>query len=189
MVHDPIPVERIGVDPIPIAISLEEGARDAVAKRLGLQALDALEVDGSVRRRRDTGWIEFKGRLIARVVQDCVVSLEPVEADLDVPFVELFDDQPDDGTTEIDIDVDPTGDDPEPIHGASLDVGDVVIQTLAVSLDPYPRRADVSELDVADGKAGEPAETTDAGSPGENGNPDSPFAKLAVLKDRTVKKR
>ena len=52
---------------------------------LDLVALEAARLVLSTRSRRAGGRLQLTGQLQADVVQTCVVSLEPVEAQLDVP--------------------------------------------------------------------------------------------------------
>ncbi len=169
-----IPVDRIGLQALPVLVDADAETRGALAQRLGMPAVEVFRAEGAVRRRRDTGWIEFKGTLTARVVQECVVSLEPIEGTVEVAFTEVFDDRPDSEHDDIDVDVDPTSEEPEPLLDGILDVHEVLAQTLAVSLDPYPRKPGLSAAQ---------------GTPEDSDVQDSPFAKLALLKDRGVKKR
>ena len=59
---------------------------------------------------------------------------------------------------------------PEPIVGGQIDLGRVAYETLATSLDPYPKREGVS----FDWSQGEPNQAQEAQS--------GPFAALAALK-------
>jgi uncharacterized metal-binding protein YceD (DUF177 family) len=87
--------------------------------------------------------LRLEGRLTATVTQTCVVSLEPVEASLDVPVeaefwpVSLIDQLEQSAE-------DPGGpgqlDWPEPIVDGKIDLGPLLYETVATSLDPYPKR-------------------------------------------------
>jgi len=85
------------------------------------------------------------GAFDAEIVQTCVVTLEPfsvrVTDKLDVLFAQpsFFKEL----THEAHVDVEePDG--PEPIVNGSIDLGELVAQHLALSLDPYPRKPGVS---------------------------------------------
>lgn len=182
---EPIPVERIGSKAITIAFEADETARAALAERFGLVELTEFRAEARLRRRKDTGWIELKGTLQAAVVQECVVTLEPVVNRVDGEIDELFDDAPGDGregNERIEVDLDPVADDPEPLEGDVLDVGEIIAQILSLSIDPYPRAPGVPEPEVSDEPAGSGKQEDGTGEA-------SPFAALALLKDRDVKKR
>jgi hypothetical protein len=160
---EPVVVARIGQQSKTIRFEAGPEARAALAARFGLIELTAFSADATLRRRRDTGWIELKGSLSARVVQECVVTLEPIAAAIEAEIDELFEE-------------------PEPLEDELLDVGEVIAQVLSLSLDPFPRAPGVPPVVVA--AAEQPEEADD---PQEGGA--SPFAALAMLKDRDVKKR
>jgi uncharacterized metal-binding protein YceD (DUF177 family) len=138
-------------------------------------ALDGLAFSYRLDRRGGGRW-HLTGKLAAHVVQTCVVSLEPVAASVDVPVeVEfwpqaLVDDlawrDADEGGTQGLLDW------PEPIMDGRIDLGPVIYETLATSLDPYPKRDGVS-FDWSQG----PAEDAGQAKTG-------PFAALAALKRR-----
>ncbi|MDF1790654.1 MAG: DUF177 domain-containing protein [Thalassobaculaceae bacterium] len=180
MLVAPIPVARIGQQRKAITFEADATARSALAQRFGLIELPSFSAEATLRRRRDTGWIELKGTLQARVVQECVVTLEPVIGEVEAVIDELFDDSRDTDGTEVDLD--PIAEDPEPLESDELDVGEIIAQVLSLAIDPYPRAP------------GAPApESSDEGSAvdvdGQEGAKASPFAALALLKDRNVKKR
>jgi len=106
----------------------------ALAARLGLVALDALEAEIAL-APAPGGAVRARGILRARVVQACVVTLEPVpqavEAPIDwrvLPPGEAPSDEMDSGPDEIESEPD-----------GSVDLGEALVQELALSLDPYPR--------------------------------------------------
>src|SRR5436190_21176439 len=57
-------------------------ARDAIAKAAGLAALPRLEAKFDLTRQGSDG-LRAVGRVSARVVQSCVVTLEPIESEID----------------------------------------------------------------------------------------------------------
>lgn len=177
---EPIPVNRIGPQTKTITFEAGPEARAALAQRFGLLELSAFTAKAVLRRRKDTGWIELKGSLTASVVQECVVTLEPVAAEVAGEIDELFDD-----SREVDgfeVELDPVAEDPEPLEGEILDVGEVIAQVLSLSIDPYPRAPGVPPVEDLENSAEEDEATEDEAKA-------SPFAALALLKDRDVKKR
>lgn len=134
----PILVDQIGSGELARDIEATPAERAALAERLGLRALDSLTA--SLRLRRlPGGLIRLSGRFEADVVQTCVVTLEPVASRCSEALSMLF------GGAEraapaAEIEVESLGEDePEPIVGGCIDLGEAVVQQLAVSLDPYPR--------------------------------------------------
>jgi uncharacterized metal-binding protein YceD (DUF177 family) len=173
---EPLPLDRIGTRTIVVEIDADAEARAALAERFGLLDLESFTAKAGIRRRRDTGWIELRGQLKASVVQACVVSLEPVSSQVEAEIDELFDDNP--AGDAVEIDLDPLAEDPEPLDGGALDVGEVIAQTLSLAIDPYPRApgADLETLN-------------ETGEVGRETSEDSPFAALAALKGAAVKKQ
>lgn len=110
-------------------------ARAALAGELGLIDLPLLRFQGEVTPsgRRD---LLLRGRLTARVVQPCVVTLAPVTTSIDEPveraYVEDFA-LPEGDEVEI-----PADDRLEPLP-AAIDIGAVAIEALVLALPPYPR--------------------------------------------------
>lgn len=141
--------------------------RDALARRFGIIAVNDLQAVVTVAARANAGEYEVKGWLRAEVVQECVVTFEPVVERVESDVHRLFGPPPP-ATTEIDLD--PLADEPEPFAGAELDLGEITAEELALALDPYPHAVDaeaVMEDVVAD----------DADSDGEAPRP-QPFASL-----------
>ena len=155
-----VAVERIGTRWQSHAVTACEAERAALARRFALVELPALSAEVRLRRARAGRFVEIDGVLQARVVQNCVVTLDPVAAALDEPFTLLLGPigraAPAPATSDLIIDLD----EPEPLDGDDIDIGELVAQQLSLALDPYPRTAgaaDPRESAVADGAAAEPA--------------------------------
>jgi len=144
----------------------DEGERIVVAKRLGLGALSCLEAHVVLSRSGDV--IRARGRLAARLEQSCVVTNEPVPAHVDEAFELVF--MPELSPVVVDEEIELGGGDLDVVFhdGASIDLGTAIADTLALSLDPYPR------------SAGADAALKEAGVMNEAEA--SPFAVLAKLK-------
>jgi hypothetical protein len=145
-----------------------------VAKMLDLVALDRLTFAYRI-GHGGGGRLVLTGTLNADAKQTCVVSLEPVEARLEVPVEMEF--WPAELLPRPERDAgDPGGggivDWPEAIRDGRIDLGPVVYETLATALDPYPRRPEAR----FDWPQGQGQEGEGAGS--------GPFASLAALKRR-----
>jgi uncharacterized metal-binding protein YceD (DUF177 family) len=168
----PIDVVSIGTTPQTRRIATTEKERGDISAALDLVDLPVLEADLEL-RRDGRGRIHVEGRVVADIVQSCVVSLEPVAQHIDEPIAMVFveggdaDSEPRPGA---EIRVDPTEEDPpEALHGPTLDLGPVVMEHFMLAIDPYPR---------APG-----AEMPDTGE-GSSDSPESPFAVLAKFKEK-----
>lgn len=144
--------------------------RAALAARLGLAGLNALEATLDVRVWRGCG-LEVSGTLKALIVQTCVVSLEPFESAIEVPVHAQYLPQamlPRESLAAETQLADAFAPEPPELlpESGRVDLGELVTQHLAIAIDPYPRR---------------PGVTFDA--PREENAParESPFAKLAAL--------
>jgi len=100
--------------------------------------------------------------------QTSVISLEPINFELNEVFdVEFWPESQLQDTIEVELD-DPNREDPEPIVAGQLEVGRLIYELIASQLDPYPR------------KDGETFELVTEQKDVPQGN--SAFAKLAALK-------
>ena len=117
--------------------------------------------------------LRLAGRLKADVTQTCVVSLDPIDTRIDVPLeLEIWPEallQTAESSAEVPGSV-VVLDGLEPIVCRRIDLGAVAYETLATSLDPYPKREGAS----FDWSQGEPNEAQKAQS--------GRFAALAALK-------
>jgi hypothetical protein len=139
----PANVARIGRLEHRMEIKANAEERAALAARFDLVELAELKAELILKKRGDdapgAGVVELTGRWHARVAQSCVVTLEPVWADL-ADDVRLFFGGPLEARGG-DAVADPFDDEgwPEPIQDGVIDVGEAVAQLLGVALDPYPR--------------------------------------------------
>jgi hypothetical protein len=134
-------------------IEADRATRDAMAEIAGLReilsASAALDVTP-----KGGGRVHVAGRVRARVGQTCVVTLDPIENDIEEEIDLIFappEQIPDlsdlvDETAESDTEV---PDPPEPIENGVIDLGRLATDALFLGIDPYPRRPDaVFELPV-----------------------------------------
>ena len=151
-------------DRLELSANVEE--RAAIARRLGLQSIDRL--DAHVALARSGGAIRANGRLTASFDQSCVVTGDPVAAHVDEPFAIQFVAEPKDGGPDDEIELGEADCDTVFYEAAMIDLGEALADTLALSLDPYPR------------SAGADAALKEAGIMSEEEA--SPFAVLAKLR-------
>ena len=147
--------------------------RQALAVRLKLVAINQLKATVRLWRLDGSRKVRVRGRLWADVVQSCVVSLEPVPAQVDEEFGALFaplsliEAERADGVLG-DLVLDPFAIDedlPEPIAEGGIDIGELTAQHLSLALDPYPRRPGVVFAGFDDDGAEAEAEAKNATNP------------------------
>lgn len=153
-----------------LTLKADEAARAAIAARLDLVALPRFQVTAEV--RAVAGGIAAKGRIVAEVVQSCAATDLPVPARIDEPFDLRFlrdVDAPAGEEDEIEISSDDC--DILPLEDDRIDIGEAAVQTLSLSLDPFPRHPDADRILAEKGVLSE----EQAG----------PFAALAKLHGKT----
>ncbi len=118
----------------------DEAERAAVATRLALPGIDRFEAHATLSRAAGE-LVRASGRLVAIVEQSCVVTGEPVPAHIDEHFELVFMPAPRAGGADEEIELGEADCDVIFHDGATIDLGTAVADTLALSLDPYPRSA------------------------------------------------
>jgi len=117
----------------------------ALSKRLNLQDLSGLTAKVGLKRIKHGAQIRLTAGFDVDVVQNCVVSLEPVPAHIAENFTILFeptDPEAEQAPEEADggeILIDDVEIDAEPLFGEEIDIAECVAQYLSLSLPPYPR--------------------------------------------------
>jgi uncharacterized metal-binding protein YceD (DUF177 family) len=168
----PIPVADIPETGRRVDLAPDAATRAAVAAAAGVVALPRLEVSAEIFRHGRDG-ARAVGRVSATVDQQCVVTLEPMQSDVEETFDLLFappvapdswrgggDDLAADAAADAD-----TGEAPEVLRDGAVDLGAVATEFLILGIDPYPR------------KPGAAFEAPPADDPASH-----PFAALAALK-------
>ncbi len=121
----------------------------AIARDLKLLACDSLAATYTI-RPLGGGRYKVQGAITAAVTQACIVTLEPVPALLQLPLDVEFSPQPDEArpsaetasaADEVEVLSLP---EIEKIEHGILDVGRVVFEVLAASLEPYPKKEDAA---------------------------------------------
>lgn len=129
-----------------LALDIEAGAaqRTAMAEIAGLTGIAFARAEFQLTPERD-GRVNVVGHLQARVGQTCVVTLDPVENDID-ESIDLTFAPPDQIKQLADLleDDDKAAEQPEPqepIIGGVIDLGRLATDVLFLAIDPYPRKA------------------------------------------------
>ena len=173
-----IDLDRMGNNGTALDIVASDGERAALAKRFGFLGLPAFAARVTVDRRIG-GQVVVEGRLRGKIVQACVLTLDPVTQDLDDAFRLVFkkdladERDPESGEAVLSA----HADSPEPLSGNLLDVGEIVAEQLSLLADPYPRRPGAKLEDVLPRPRG-------GGRKGQSEQRRHPFAGLAALRDK-----
>ena len=173
-----VDLDRMGTNGTAVDIVASEGERAALAKRFGFLGLPAFTARVTVDRRIG-GQVVVEGRLRGKIVQACVLTLDPVNQELDDAFRVVFkkdladERDPESGEAVLSAHVDS----PEPLSGNLLDVGEIVAEQLSLLAEPYPRRPGAKLEDVLPRPRG-------GGRKGSTEQRRHPFAGLAALRDK-----
>lgn len=135
----PIAIENIPDAGGRYEISADRSAREAVAKLAGLRDLPRLEAVFDVTKQ--SNGIAVIGEVNARVGQNCVVTLEPIESDLR-EAVDLLFAPPEAAPREKRAKA--KGEPPETLESDAVDLGAIATEFLMLGLDPYPRKPGVA---------------------------------------------
>jgi Large ribosomal RNA subunit accumulation protein YceD len=127
-------------------ISAQPPEREALAADAGLREVLSMNASFDV-TPKGGGRFHVLGRVRARVGQTCVVTLEPIESDINEPIDLIFappEQVPDladlvDEAAESEVEI---PDPPEPIVNGIIDLGRLATDALFLAIDPYPRKAD-----------------------------------------------
>ena len=156
-----IEVSRIPVTGSAERIIADSTERALVARRLGLPAVSSLTADLMLTRWHGEG-VKVAGRFDAEVEQVCVVTLDPFPATVSDTIERYF--LPNARAAEPEADIDSFAD-------GVIELGEVVVESLSLALDPYPRKPGAEFHGAGDG-------------PGSAEPASSPFAVLAGAKPR-----
>ena len=142
----PVVVAQIPDTGLHREIEADRATCDAMAAVSGLR--DILSASASLDLTLEkAGRVHVAGRVRARVGQTCVVSLDPIENDIDEAIDLIF--APPEQIRELAELVDEAAesdaeipDPPEPIVNGVIDLGRLATDALFLGIDPYPRRPD-----------------------------------------------
>jgi Large ribosomal RNA subunit accumulation protein YceD len=161
----PVRLDEVPDTGLHMELEADGGVRAAVAATAGVNEVSQLTAAFDVVRHGRDG-LRVVGTVSARVRQTCVVTLDPVENEIEEQVDLVF--VPPSGLgamgSEVDLGAEAV-EPPEPMIDGVIDLGAVAIEFLMLGIDPYPRKP---------GAVFEPPQDADAGS--------HPFAALAVLR-------
>ncbi len=137
--YDTAHLPQTGAD---LDVEASVGQRTALANAYDLLAVERLVATATL-TPAGAGAVTVDGRVVADIVQACVVSLEPVAQHIDEAFSVRFAPV---GSAEArspaakEIAIDPEAPDPpEVMDGTAIDVGALAEEMFVLAIDPYPR--------------------------------------------------
>ena len=127
-------------------IEADPAARASMAGAAGLREVLSARASLDVTPQRG-GRVHVMGHVRARIGQTCVVTLDPIESEIDEPIDLVF--APPEQIPQLSDLVDDAAesdteipDPPEPIVNGVIDLGRLATDALFLAVDPYPRRPD-----------------------------------------------
>ena len=169
----PINIAELPFSGLDIRRTLEEPQQRRLASRLAVKSLDNFAIDVRIRLERGSiPRVSVDGSLEATVSQSCSVTLELIVSKFSIPVSLIFEEAAD--PVHLLEEIDAQGNDPpEPMIDGKFDIGDTLVQLLAVEINPFPRKPGVSLDSMPEAKLGL----------AKDSEPDNPFASLAALRD------
>jgi uncharacterized metal-binding protein YceD (DUF177 family) len=152
----PIAVAQIPETGLHRDIEAERAVREAIAVAADLREILAASASFDV-TPKGGGRFHVAGHVRARIGQTCVVTLDPIENDIDEEVDLIF--APPEQIPQLSDLVDEAAeseedipDPPEPIVNGVIDLGRLATDALFLGIDPYPRKPDAvfEPLVVAD---------------------------------------
>jgi hypothetical protein len=142
----PVAVAQIPDTGLHRDIEAGSATRAAMAELGGLREVLAASASLDV-TPRGGGRFQVEGRVRARIGQTCVVTLDPIENEIDEAIDLIF--APPEQIPELSDLIDDAAesseeipDPPEPIENGFIDLGRLATDALFLGVDPYPRRPD-----------------------------------------------
>lgn len=121
-------------------LAANEAERRAIAERIGEPGVETLTGDFTLTPFK--GGVALSLHVTAKVNRLCVASLEPIVEAVNETYSIRFEREFDDRGAD-----DPEDDySREPLEGDTLDLGEILVQHLALSLVPHPRKEGTESL-------------------------------------------
>lgn len=138
--HRPLRIDGLAPKGRKTAIATDAAERTRIAKRLALEALDRLEADTLARPTLGRS-VLVEAAIRADYVQTCVITGEPIPGSLDIVVERRYSEDytPPEIVGDEDEPASLDDDEPDPIIDGTIDLGEMVVEELALHLPEYPR--------------------------------------------------
>lgn len=146
-------VEDLESKPERLTIEASEEELEDVSRRLQIIGIKNASAKLVLKREQGGRVIHVSGELTALVIQECVISAEPIEttivepvegwfADKDktVSFVAAKRDREADKSNNLEVELMEEREDPEAVLNGAIDLGELVTQHISLALPPYPHK-------------------------------------------------
>ena len=174
----PINLNKLKQGIVKVSQIADKEACSKIASRLAVDSVVSFSIDILIIDKRETQSIAaVEGSVKASIVQSCSVTQEPITSNFCIPVSLAFSEDTERRNAH-DGDIDPEEDDPpEQMTKGQFDLGDVLIQILAVEINPFPRKSGVTLEKIAN------APMYSTSNEAENSS-NHPFAELADFKKK-----
>lgn len=133
---EPVRLHQIGSG-VKRTLTPDAAARARIAKALDLATLDVFEAEIHLAPNTSGGW-DLSGRVRADLAQTCGITLEPLPLKIDEGFSVQLAEPVDEDSDEIIITLEDES--PDVVEDGQIDLGQYVVEQLALRLDPFPRK-------------------------------------------------
>ncbi len=140
-----------------LTIEASEEELEDVARRLQIIAIKSAKADLVLKREQGGRVIHVSGTFTALIVQDCVVTGDPVETEIFEPLEGWFADKDKtvsfaaarrereaDKHNNLEVELMEEREDPEPVLNGAIDLGELVTQHISLTLPPFPHKEGVN---------------------------------------------
>lgn len=156
-----VDAQLVTSNPQKMRISAADDVRKALCVRLELAVISSLSADVTLHREKGNV-IHVNGLMKANVTQHCVVTMDPVQTQIEQTFEGWYADQDRivmlakarherlGRLTDSEIPILEEKEDPEPLANGMIDIGELIVQSLSLALDDFPRRRGLEETEVVE---------------------------------------
>ena len=142
-----VPVAQIPDTGLHCEIEADQATREAMAAIGGLRDISSARASFDL-TPQSGGRVHVEGRVLARIGQTCVVTLDPVESEIDEAVDVVF--APAEQMAQFAASADDVAEGessaeepPEPFENGIIDLGRLATDVLYLAIDPYPRKPGV----------------------------------------------
>lgn len=151
-------VNRLPKNGADVTLEADEAQRAELARIHDLLSVEAFTAELSVKKWKADG-VMVKGRVRARITQQCVVTLDPILSHIDEEITAIFVPETSKLARHLDeteIILDPEAEDlPETYSGDSIDLGALAEEFFTLGIDPYPRKEGITLEEALGGEVEE----------------------------------
>lgn len=145
-------VNKMDGDKEEICIEADEDQRADLAKRLGVVSVKDAFADLSVTYLKSNATYHVEGDIEATVIQECIVTLEPIETAISESIEGWYADKQsavsfaaakrerEGARSQGEVEILTEEDDPEPLLNGHIDLGELATQHISLAIPLYPQK-------------------------------------------------